>query len=211
MPRRGLEPPRFYPLVPETSASTNSATWAFGAAHSGHCEAACQRPAPRTSRARRVPLPSEDEQTFQQARRWPWKGSRQCRRRQGGGKQGRLPQGSGTGRKPPRQGRRPATRPRRAPEKRPRNDRGAIARPFRARVPPKTATVRCAPHPVPLCVSFSGPLMNTPNTRRFNVAVVGATGAAGPVSTATAALAGRFVHASMVTAAAVDAAWRAWR
>ena len=26
VPRRGLEPPRFYPLVPETSASTNSAT-----------------------------------------------------------------------------------------------------------------------------------------------------------------------------------------
>ena len=32
VPRRGLEPPRCYPLVPETSASTNSATWASVAA-----------------------------------------------------------------------------------------------------------------------------------------------------------------------------------
>ena len=28
VPRRGLEPPRIAPLIPETSASTSSATWA---------------------------------------------------------------------------------------------------------------------------------------------------------------------------------------
>jgi hypothetical protein len=32
VPRRGLEPPRIAPLVPETSASTSSATWARGVA-----------------------------------------------------------------------------------------------------------------------------------------------------------------------------------
>ena len=31
VPRRGLEPPRIAPLVPETSASTSSATWALRA------------------------------------------------------------------------------------------------------------------------------------------------------------------------------------
>jgi hypothetical protein len=29
VPKRGLEPPRLAALVPETSASTNSATWAY--------------------------------------------------------------------------------------------------------------------------------------------------------------------------------------
>src|SRR5690606_32881086 len=65
------------------------------------------------------------------------------------------------------------------------NGRGAIAG-RSVRVPPNTAKAH-APGPAPAVLpleflSDSGPIpMNTPQTRRFNVAVVGATGAVGEV------------------------------